>query len=611
MDLARRAWPLGVCFLLYIPFAGAGIYRSGYNPDEWRFIAGEALNFADVAGRWATHLGHNVLFGGKFLAPLQITLTFICLFSVSVLLARRVFLPGWTGPITVALFFAGSNHPYLTEMLHYESLCFWFSLGLLCSTVAMAIIEPRQRRIGRLHGVGVLLVAGQLVALSIALYQSYALVGLLLPAVALIRVDLFDDRRALTYVGSALFVAVLAFALYRIELRLVLDWLGLEARPRFRMSSLSEIREKITWYPRLLRRLHTGEVMGMPRAAQLFLLLGSLSAVACTIASAWMAFTGRLKAAGRSLVSGLRIVVGTCGAMFLLPSLFWFIYPEIAFLARTAGFFGFGVASVLFANAALVAPNVRRASLSNVVPILGVVLVVAYGVAGSWISAALWSMFRESAQRDLDLAKAILARVRQLDAAAITRAPIHLVGGVSYDDLRFGRFTTPGTFEAVNAWNSIFQGLAGSPAPSGSMPVSPRPCPAFPDEGSVFVEDGVPYVCLRASGVLPELAECYDLNDGSRGSLCFTSDIAVLRAADCDTISTEYGDVIVSLLGDDGRFAGQISFRRAGRPFMLKGLCYRFGDMPAGDFTALEVEQGEAGTRPRMRQKFARPIAAN
>lgn len=585
--------------LMFLPTAGIGIAQSGLHPDEWRFAAGLEREFAEVHGRWATHWAHEFIFGWGTPIAFLIFFTFVVLFAIAVLIAHMAVAP--TGPgmaiaSVLLVFLAGFSHVYLTAILQYHTLAPWFCLGLLASVGAMMLIAPAQRT--SLWGLVLrVIVAAELLAIAIGFYQSYALLGFLIPAIVLIRVDRYGHRESLLCLGRVLVASVIALVLYQLQLRATIS--ALDLIPNFRFSGgvdQTVILEKLSALPRVERRIHSGGLVGVPHPYRGIFLLAAAAAGAMVLVSAASALVAPRAFSGGGWFGAVRVLLGGFGALCILPVLIWFLYPEPYLIGRTIGFMGFLFAGVVLACTTVFAHGLAGRPASRLIPAGGLVLVLVFGLGQAVASSHIWPLIQRVAEQDVDLAEAIVKQARSIDGFDIKSTPIRSVGGLTEQVQRFGSFQAPSTFGRDIDMNSIFQILHGATDYAGSVLAPPKPCGAFPAEGSVFMAEGTLFVCLEASAPLSAPSTCFSLGAGRDAALCYSDTIAVLIGQTCADIDPGNGEIIVTQLNDAGARLRQHSFYQDALATEMGGLCHRFVETAGEPFSALRIER--AGPAP-------------
>ncbi|NOE20672.1 hypothetical protein GS634_21290 [Ruegeria atlantica] len=604
-----------IAAVLFLPTAGIGIARSGYNPDEWRFAAGLERGFAEVHGRWAAHWAHEVLFEQGASIAILVSIIFAALFGVAALIAREAI--ATTGPAMVVasiltVFLAGSSHVYLTELLHYQTLAPWFCLGLLASVGAMVLVKPQ----GRWSRSGLLLrmaVAAELLAISIGFYQSYVLLGFIIPALVLIRVDRFDHRQCLFFLLRVLIASGAALILYQLQRDATIY--ALDLKVDFRFSSgidtavLADKLSALYWIEKLI---HSGGLLGMPSFYRRLFLLSLAAACILVLAAATIAVfaAGRLSASG--LIGGLRVLVGGLGALFILPVLIWFLYPEPYLIGRSIGFVGFIFVGIVLASGTVIAQAADGVSISRLV-LAGVMsLCLVYGVGQVVASSHIWPLFNQMAERDIELADAIVERARLLDGFNVRSTPIRSVGEPWSPSLKFGDFQTQSTFHRGVDMNSIFQVRYGATDYAGSVLTPPQACTGFPVDGSVFMVDDTLFVCFEHLNPLRVQLTCFPLGGNARGAICYSDGMAVLIGQTCADIDPGTGQIVATQLDEAGRWIRSNQFYWQAKDTEMNGLCYRFVETANLPFSTLRIEHKLAASETAWMIEYdvkdARPL---
>ncbi|WP_171230490.1 hypothetical protein [Ruegeria sp. HKCCA4008] len=582
-----------IAALFFLPTTGIGIARSGFNPDEWRFEAGLERVFAEVHGRWATHWTHEVLFEQGAPIATLIFIVFAALFGVSVLIVRGAI--ALTGSVLIlaailVVFLTGSSHVYLTELLHYQTLAPWFCLGLLASVGAMVLIEPSGAR-SRSGLILRMAVAAELLAISIGFYQSYVLLGFLIPALVLIRVDRFDHRQCLFCLLRVLIISSAALILYQLQRDATIYALDLKANFRFSggvdIAVLADKLSALYWIERLI---HSGGLLGMPSFYRRLFLLSVAAACILVLAAAAIAVFANSRLAAGGWAGGLRVLVGGLGALFILPVLIWFLYPEPYLIGRSIGFVGFIFAGIVLASATVIAQAMEGMPVSRLVLAGGMSLCLVFGVSQAVASSHIWLLFNQTAERDIELADAIVERARLLDGFDVMTTPIRSVGEPFFPPLKFGSFQTPSVFHRGVDMNSIFQVRNGANDYAGSVLTPPQACMGFPAEGAVFMAEGTLFVCFEDLTPLPAQSTCFPLGGEVTGALCYSGKMAVLIGQTCADINLGTGQIVATQLDEAGRSVRSNQFAWQAKATEMNGLCHRFVETADLPFSALRIE---------------------
>lgn len=567
--------PFLLCLLAYVPLIGYHVASSGYNPDEWRFAVGLETGFADVHMRWATHIGHNLVLGGQFHDLLHACLTFVPLYGISAILSARAIPdghPALRSGATVMIFLAGACHVYLTEILHYQTLALWFTLGLFLSVLAQTLVTPENRSVSPLGWGLRILIAAELTALSLGFYQSYVFLGFIIPAMAMVRVDRFSNLQIVKSLLAMLCAAGVGAMLYLYQLNGLIRWLELE--PYFRSTGVPPtgvLVEKAMFLPKMLYLVYGGSLLGTPHPFRGLYLLASMVALFFPLLAVLVHVLTDKTAKKTPL---FRILLGSYGALVTLPMVVWFLYPDMFLVGRSIGYTGFVLAGIVFVNLGLIVSSLSPGLFRRICAACGLVTAAVLAANSVVASQLLWPVFRATHDRDVALADAIVDAAGQIPGFDVGRTPIRTVGGAQYDDLAFGSFINPSTFHPGVDMNSVFQVRFGAQAPAGSLPFSPRPCPAFPAPGSVFLSDETLFVCLEASDgpVAFDTCASFDVGTGP-AAFCWNEGLYILAGQSCEAISLETGDIHVTLPQHNGSAA--LAFIHQVEPSLVNGVCMR------------------------------------
>ena len=270
----------------------------------------------------------------------------------------------------------------------------------------------------------------------------------------------------------------------------------------------------------------------------------------------------------------IRIFVGSYGAIVILPMIVWFLYPEMFFPGRSIGYVGFLLVGILFVNLGLTVRLLEENYFRRALTAFGLIIATAISVNSIAASQVLWPVFRATHDRDVALAVEIMTAAQKVEGFEVGRTPIRTIGGAQYDDLAFGQFINPSTFHPGVDMNSIFQVLFDARYPAGSLPFSPRACPAFPELGSVFISDETLFVCLESSDGPEHFTTCvpFDLGAGP-AAFCWAEGLYILAAGACQKISLESGNIHVVL--NRGSRSEELVFHHQVEPSLVNGVCVR------------------------------------
>lgn len=552
--------------LLYLVTTGWGVLTDGFHSDDWRHVNGTSALWTGAEGRWLLEVIFRDLFGERFLLPVQVALAFPCMWWVAGVLARHA-APAAEPAAALAIFAVAVNHIYMGDALSFASNVFAYPFALALSVGAFELLW---RVAGRTAGVQALAVLGaaQLLAFSMAIYQTFAVAGLIVPVLALLGIGRvpFAAAARIALVGAA--ASVLAIALYLGEWRGYAALRGIAlASDRFSGTDAAGFAEKLAALPALLRSLYTGTLMTLPRGLRVVLGLFALGALAL-LALGWLA-----GARGGRILSALRLGLGAGLAFFVFPVLFWLGYQGDAPPGRAFAYLGYWEAAIAVAGLTLVAgPAPWRRGL------------VAAGAAGlafvalvfALTSAAFWSDNARLGARDMDLARAIRARLSTLPG--FTGPPFRLVGGVNHPELSWGSIAGWSTFHAGNPNMGIFRALYGDEADTVSLPASPRACRAFPAEAAAFMHDGMAYVCLEDFAPFTDALSCAPLAAG--GAICLGPRVFAHLGPDCLGTGANDPEMRVAFHYEGRAFAPERSLRRDSSAVRMAEGCYTLALAP-------------------------------
>ena len=597
MTLPGRSGPLTArgsllaAALLYLAVTAYGVVNDGYHSDDWRHLTGASPLWVAVEGRWLLDLIYRDLLGERFLLPVQLLLAFPCLFGVAWLLARRAVPEAYQGLGAVLIFGLGVNHPFMSDALTFASNVFAYPLALFLSVAAFMLVEDsRGRSVAAQAGLAAL--AALLLSFSVGIYQTFAVAGLIVPVLALVRADRVPFAAALRLAGIGALVSVAAIALYLAEWRLYAALQGVTiASERFQAAGAAGMAAKLGQLPGLIRSLQTGTLMALPFVLRATMGLLSLAVLALGAVAALRMLPG-----GR-ILGPLRIGLGLGLALFVFPVLFWVAYEGDTVPARAFGYFGFWVAALLLAT-------LTMAVTGHVLRIAGLSAAALGGVIFALTASAFWSDTARSGQRDIELARAIQARITTLPG--YDGGPFRLVGGVSNPDLDWGTLANWSSFHGGNPSIGIFRELYGQDHYTASLPASPRACRAFPAEGSAFVLNGMAYLCLEDFPAFADDLRCAALTGAAEQSLCLGPKIMVHVGPTCLPTGPDDPALTVAFRSAGQPYAPERNFSVASFAVPLDGRCATLALAPASPkLSTLEVALRGADGAPLWQQDIA------
>lgn len=601
-----EARALGLALLLYALTTGYGVLNDGFHSDDWRHVAGVSPLWTAVEGRWVLEVIFRDLLGERFLLPIQIALAFPCLYWVARTLSRHAAPEARQPAATLAIFAVAVNHIFLADALSFASNVFAYPLALALSVGAFELLARAEGRASLLQA-GAVLAAAQLLALSLGIYQTFAVAGLIVPVLALLRIDRvrFAGAVRLAVVGAV--ASVLAIALYLGEWRLYAALKGVDiVAERFSATDAAGFAAKFGALPGLMRSLHTGTLMALPFVLRATMGLFSLAAIGLLAVAALRALAAAGPVGARAL-GVLRLGIGAALALFVFPVLFWLGYEGDAPPARAFGYIGFWIATIFVLGLTLAGPAARPGRLHTA----GMAVMAVVATVFALTASAFWSDSARLGARDEELARAIEARLAALPG--YTGPPFRIVGGVDYPDLSWGSLAGWSSFHAGNPRLGIFKEMYGRSEDTASLPVSPRACHAFPAADAAFLHDGMAYLCLEDFQPFMEEIACAPLAAG--GEICLGPRVFVHVADTC--LKTGPGDpeMRVAFHFEGRGFAPERSFSVESFPIPVGGKCYTAALAPAQKrLTALSVRVRGADGTPLSQERIAlsdlRPNAA-
>jgi len=553
--------------VLYLVTTGWGVLTDGFHSDDWRHLGGTSALWTAAEGRWLLEVIFRDLLGERFLLPVQVALAFPCLWWVARALARHAAPEAAAPAAALAIFAVAVNHIYMGDALSFASNVFAYPLALALSVGAFEILW---RVAGRAAGVQALAVLGaaQLLAFSMAIYQTFAVAGLIVPVLALVRIDRVPFAAALRIAAIGAAASILAILLYLAEWRAYAGLHGIPiASDRFSQTDAAGFAQKLAALPALIRSLYTGTLMTLPHGLRAVLGLFALGALAL-LGLGWV-----VRGRGGRVLSALRVGLGGGLALFVFPVLFWLGYQGDAPPGRAFAYLGYWEAALAVAGLTLLSGPApwRRGLVAAGAAALGVTAVVF-----ALTSAAFWSDSARLGARDMELARAIRARLSTLPG--FTGPPFRLVGGVEYPDISWGSIAGWSTFHAGNPNMGIFKALYGDAVDTGSLPASPRACHAFPAADSAFLHDGIAYVCLEDFAPLTDGLSCAPLAAG--GAICLGPRVFAHVGPTCLGTGPDDPEMRLAFHYEGRAFVPERSFSAASDAVRMADGCYTLALAP-------------------------------
>jgi hypothetical protein len=568
-----RPWPIDertaflAAVLLYVVTTAWGVLNDGFHSDDWRHVNGTSPLWTAIEGRWLLEVIFRDLLGERFLLPVQVTLAFPCFWWVARILAAHAAPEGARPAAALAIFAISVNHIYMADALSFESNVFAYPFALALSVGAFELLW---RVSGKGRGVQALAVLGaaQLLAFSLAIYQTFAEAGLIIPVLALLRIDRvrFADAVRIAAVGAL--ATAIAVALYLAEWRIYAALRGIEiASERFQTTDAAGFAEKIAALPAVLRSLHTGTLMNLPRVLRFTLGLFALGALAL-LALGWLN-----RGKGARVLTAFRLAIGAGLAFFVFPILFWLGYETYAPPGRAFAYLGSWIPAVAIAGLTLASGPARwrQGLVATGAASVGLVALV-FALTAS----AFWSDSARLGARDADLARAIRAKLATLEGFG--GPPFRLVGSVDYPELSWGSLAGWSSFHAGNPNIGIFRALFGDTVETGVLPASPRACRAFPAEDSAFIHDGIAYLCLQDFRPFVEEMSCAPIRAG--GTFCLGPRVFAHVAPTCLDTARGGPEMRVAFHYQGRSFAPERSFTVASDAVRMEDGCHTLALAP-------------------------------
>ena len=502
-----------LCALAYLAVTAPGLLTEGFTSDDWQQLQGAPDLWVGV-GRWTTHFLSSTVFAGHYVLPLQTALAFACFAWISYLLAHYAVAEKLKPAAMALIFVVGVNHIYMSDVLVFASHVFGYPLALALSLSSFHLLRIMDASWSPLRKAAIFIAAAQLLALSLGLYQSFAVFGLLIPILVLMKTEIRAIAPALRYFLMCIGASVVALMIYFLELNLYasvtgLSFLGLDTQSLTLMSNgptwWESLVHKVRYLPGTLNKLHSLTSLRVP--AELMWFNRSFLAIILLMASAVAGFAllseQKAKPFIMRMLDGGRVLFSVGAALFIAPLLIYFTFaPYLP--PRATGYLGFTYAAVFLAALALLTDLANEEARARLIKYAGLTFLCSVGVVYLLVASMVWQDRKRIGDRDLELARAIFTRVSSLpgyDGSAFL-----IYGGVEYDKrIMWGSSLSRTVFrkykvsEPNEVRMQIFKEMYNLPWTADVVPESPRPCPAFPAYASVFMHEGTAYVCLDAS----------------------------------------------------------------------------------------------------------------
>ena len=583
-----------LCLIVYLTVTASGVLMAGNNSDDWRDLAGAPGKWAELEGRWFMDVIYRYVLGERPLLPLQIVLAFGCMFATSRILARHVAEKAAVPMATVMIFVFSTNHLYMGDILHFNSHLFAFQLAILLSVVSIHLLTDRFDDAGWARRFGLMALAVLLVSLALAIYQPYAIVGFIIPLLGMISPRARSFRATIAILGICLLVAAGAYLLYVFSLDTFIALSGRDgSHTRFDSPDAEELRAKLADLPAMIRSFFTGGLLYIPLGLKLVVVLVPFLAFLTMALNVLLAFGPDGPVGfGDRLWRASAVVLGTVLILTITPFIFWFTYKDTFLPPRAVAYAGTFIATAFLANLNLMrtlgrhVPAVSRYIVACKVAFAGVCAVLLI------TASQMWSELAATAERDVELARSIYARATALPG--YDGGAIRLVGGLQYDDLSWGGSIGRTVFHENNDQHGIFREMFNTPWHAESISLSPRACPAFPADGSVFLHDGAAYVCLAAMKDIRPRDNCLDLPELGGTALCVNGTNVVQLFPGCRQPPDPKQRIYVWLRDSTGAKI-RIILKTGMIYFELNGDCYRGANLEHDIEQVLSVGGYESG----------------
>lgn len=508
---------------------------AGLNPDDMRALSRDMVYPMYNYGRWISHLISN--YSGPFLVTYtipQLFLTFLLCAWISIALARysaerSVYFSAFV------IFVIGVTHPYFFDILNYNEFILTYVLCLAGSVWAFSnVLSSRTRVFSWIASI-------QIVAFAFAIYPSFVMLGAYLPILMLLRADKYTLRESMVGLASGVILSLLGLTLYGVEYWIIGHLTEIE--PTFAYDpfiDLASFKEKFEALPQMTQRVHSSALSDVgSRSIRLSLLVFSFLSFIFILSAAL--FFARHKTGSERPIIILRALVALVGALVILPLSFWLMYRMDYLVGRSLGFFGFIIGSMLMAAFSLSERQIEKRKM--IVLVLCGSFAITSGIAG-WRMA---NILGQIAARDQQLASQMfdeLAKLSDFDGDYV-----NIVGGVTYEDLRWGLYLPKSTFLPHTDFNAALAPFIKLKRWPIHIPIGPQPCPSFPNAGSTYTYRGVAYICLEQRDVGWRSGFCGPLQHLG-GLVCFDSGYVAFLRQKCKRAMGDIGMVRLSTRGD-------------------------------------------------------------
>lgn len=590
-----RPWHfLGMTAVLFAAITAHGLWYEGYNSDDWRHLSGLIDLWSASEGRWVQDLLFRYVLGGTFNLPLQLPLSYLCFAAIAWLITQQT-TPEPKRPVMATLIFAvGVNHIYMADALNFDSHIMAFALALLLSLVAFLMLNRARGQAGWIRPLLIGLGAAQLLALSLGIYQPFAIFGAIIPMLVLMRYQNTSLREVAVLFALCAAVSALALGLHRVEWEAVMALQGRQIVPaRFETPDAANLVHKLWQEPAVALRTLQDGLLALPHWFNLAQ-LAFAALTAALILSVPLADPARGAPGQGARLWNLGRCAGTVVLVLaVLPTLFRFASQDQQVPPRAVAFLGFWIAALLAAGMQMAQEAGMPKTLQRLAGPLGMGALVLVAVLNMGASVVIWRDRARLSQAELAYAEQIYHAVTGLPGYA--GEPIHLIGDARFKQFRWGGSMGRTVFQGDNINHGIFKESFDLPWRSIASVVGPRPCPAFPAPGSVYLHGGAAYVCMAAqSNDLLPLSGCLTSANPDIGQICESDKWLVQRLPDCTDRLRPVDVLVIRSTNRRGEEIQRVEFENEQRPFELDGACYHAHAWRAGD-PGLIVEIYEMG----------------
>lgn len=512
-----------ICGVLYAAVTGVGLLFEGYNFDDWRHLHGTPELWAGTEGRWAMDFIYRTILQEKFHLPLQILLAFFCLYGCSYVIARYSVGDRFHAVATVLIFLIGTNHIYMSSALMFNAHIFAYPFAFVLSLLAFHLVF-QSRGASLVARTVAVLVAAQLLAISLGIYQTFALFGLIIPVLVVALYDRYEIGKEILFLVLCSLVCLLGLGLYLVEGELYRKALNISSEiVRFEAPNVSDLVQKLIGLPAFLAKIYAGGLIPAPAYFRLATALSAVIGLGAIALTLLFTMTNRAeRAPAIRLFNAARIAVAAATLLIVLPVLFWFTYKEAYTPGRTVAFVQFWLPAFSLGLLGLVLRQTSN-TFTRAIFVTAVLGLSAVSAVSLFNASAVWTERARIYDTDRDIARAVYARVNAMEG--FEDAQFRVVGGVDYSHFTLGGQLGWTTLHAGNPKLGIFKGMFNLPDYVTSHSISPQSCEAMPSANASFVHDGVAYVCLEAkTGFLP-LTRCVDIERDGIGTICLKDEM--------------------------------------------------------------------------------------